>query len=106
MGAASASLLGQHDFASFGTDPDEGTNTVRTVRRVDWTAAPGGWLHFEIEAEAFLQRMVRNVAGALHKVGAREMSASGFAALLAARDRSQGPPPAPPQGLCLVEVLY
>ena len=104
--AASASLLGRHDFASFGTDPDEGTNTVRTVRRADWTATPGGWLHFEIEAEAFLQRMVRNVAGALRQVGAGAMSAGDFAALLAARDRSQGPPPAPPHGLCLVEVLY
>ena len=104
--AASASLLGRHDFASFGADPDEGTNTVRTVRRAAWATAPGGWLTFEIEAEAFLQRMVRSLAGALRKVGAGELSQAGFAALLAARDRSQCPPAAPPQGLCLVEVLY
>lgn len=104
--AASRNLLGQHDFASFGTDPDEGTNTVRTVSRAEWSAAPCGWLHFEIEAEAFLQRMVRSVAGALRKVGAGELSPAGLAALLAAQDRSQCPPPAPPQGLCLVEVLY
>jgi tRNA pseudouridine38-40 synthase len=103
--AASASLLGTHDFASFGTDPDEGTNTVRTVRRAEW-ATLGGWLTFEIEAEAFLQRMVRSVVGALRKVGAGELSPDEFAALLAARDRSQCPPAAPPQGLCLVEVFY
>lgn len=104
--SASTSLLGTHDFASFGSDPDDGTNTVRTVTRAAWTAAPGGWLYFEIEAEAFLQRMVRSVAGALRKVGAGELGATDLAAILAARERSQCPPPAPPQGLCLVEVLY
>jgi tRNA pseudouridine38-40 synthase len=104
--AASACLLGQHDFATFGTDPDEGTNTVRTVSRAAWAAAPGGWLTFEIVAEAFLQRMVRCLVGALRQVGSGLLSPEAFASLLAARDRSQCPPPAPPQGLCLVEVLY
>ena len=104
--AASASLLGQHDFASFGTDPDGGANTVRTVSRAAWAAAPGGWLHFEIEAEAFLQHMVRALVGALRRVGLGTLTPDDFAALLAARDRARCPPPAPPQGLCLVEVLY
>ncbi len=104
--AASACLLGRHDFATFGSDPDEGTNTVRTVSRADWSAAPGGWVHFEIEAEAFLQRMVRSLAGALRRVGAGDLTPDDFAALLAARDRSLCPPVAPPQGLCLVQVVY
>ncbi len=104
--AASAGLLGRHDFASFGTDPDEGANTVRTVSRAEWSVAPGGWLYFEIEAEAFLQRMVRSLVGALRRVGAGELAPDGLAALLAARDRSLCPPVAPPQGLCLVAVVY
>lgn len=104
--AASACLLGTHDFASFGTDPDGGTNTVRTVSRAEWQAAPGGWLTFEIVAEAFLQRMVRSLAGALRQVGGGALSPDDLAAILAARDRNQCPPAAPPQGLCLVEVLY
>ena len=104
--AASAHLLGRHDFATFGTDPDEGTNTVRTVSTAAWHTAPGGWLSFEIVAEAFLQRMVRSLAGALRRVGAGELTPDELAALLAARDRAKCPPVAPPQGLCLVEVLY
>jgi tRNA pseudouridine38-40 synthase len=102
---ASEHLLGRLDFAAFGSDPDEGTNTVRTVSRAAWSAA-GGWLYFEIEAEAFLQRMVRSVVGALKRVGTGELGPQDFAEILAARDRSRCPPVAPPQGLCLVEVLY
>jgi tRNA pseudouridine38-40 synthase len=104
--SASAVLAGRHDFAAFGTDPDRGANTVRTVSLAQWQAAPGGWLTFEIQAEAFLFRMVRSLVGALKRVGQGEMAVAQFEALLASRDRAQCPPIAPPQGLCLLEVLY
>jgi tRNA pseudouridine38-40 synthase len=103
---ASAALLGRHDFAAFGTDPDQGTNTVRTVAQADWQAAAGGWHTFEIQAEAFLYRMVRSLVGALKRVGQGEWTVAQFEALLASADRAQCPPLAPPQGLCLIEVLY
>jgi tRNA pseudouridine38-40 synthase len=106
MRAASAALLGRHDFAAFGSDPDQGGNTVRTIAVAEWQAAPGGWLTFEIQAEAFLFRMVRSLVGALRRVGQGEMTVAQFEALLASRDRAQCPAIAPPHGLCLVEVLY
>ena len=46
------------------------------------------------------------LVGALKQVGQGEMTAAQFEALLASRDRAQCPPLAPPQGLCLIEVLY
>jgi tRNA pseudouridine38-40 synthase len=104
--AASAVLAGRHDFAAFGTDPDRGANTVRNVSLAEWQAAPGGWLTFDIQAEAFLFRMVRSLVGALKRVGQGEMAVAQFEALLASRDRAQCPAIAPPQGLCLLEVLY
>jgi tRNA pseudouridine38-40 synthase len=106
MQAASAALVGRHDFASFGSDPEHGDSTVRTVVRAEWRAAPGGWFYFDIQAEAFLFRMVRSLVGALKRVGQGEMTAQDFIGLLAARDRAQCPAIAPPQGLCLMEVLY
>ncbi len=106
MQQASAALLGRHDFAAFGTDPDQGPNTVRTVAQADWQAAAGGWHTFEIQADAFLFRMVRSLVGALKRVGQGELAVAEFAALLASADRAQCPPLAPPQGLCLIEVLY
>ncbi len=106
MQQASAALLGRHDFAAFGSDPDQGTNTVRTVAQADWQATDGGWHTFEIQAEAFLFRMVRSLVGALKQVGQGALTVAQFEALLASADRAQCPPLAPPQGLCLIEVLY
>ena len=105
MQQASAALLGRHDFATFGTDPDQGSNTVRTVTTAEWRTAEG-WHSFEIQAEAFLFRMVRSVVGALKQVGQGALTVAQFEALLAAADRAQCPPAAPPQGLCLIAVLY
>lgn len=104
--AGSRSLLGRHDFATFGSDPDGGVNTVRTVAQADWQACPDGRLCFEVQADAFLYRMVRSLVGALRRLGGGELSLAEFESVLAARDRAQCPPLAPPHGLCLVEVLY
>ena len=103
--AAARQLLGRHDFVAFGNDPDGGHNTVRTVTRAEWTCH-GAWMYFDIQAEAFLHRMVRNLVGALKAVGMGEMAAEAFATLLASGERRKCPPPAPPQGLCLMEVIY
>jgi tRNA pseudouridine38-40 synthase len=106
MQAASQRLIGRRDFSAFGTDPDGGDSTTRTVSKAEWSQAAGGWLYFEIQADAFLYRMVRSVVGALKKVGAGDLTPAEFGAILDSRDRSQCPPLAPPQGLCLMEVLY
>ncbi len=106
MQTASRLLLGRHDFAAFGTDPEGGDRTVRTVSAVEWSHAAGNRLYFEIQADAFLYRMVRSLVGALKKTGAGDLTAAEFEAILNSRDRSRCPPLAPPQGLCLVEVLY
>ncbi|MBL8093974.1 MAG: tRNA pseudouridine(38-40) synthase TruA [Anaerolineales bacterium] len=105
LAVACLGLIGRHDFATFGTDPDEGTNTVRTVQRAEWVAAGETW-RFWIQADAFLFRMVRSVVGALVRVGTGVLTTERFLALIEARDRSQCPPLAPARGLCLDEVLY
>ena len=72
---------------------------VRTVAQADWQTVAGGWHTFQIQADAFLFRMVRSLVGALKRVGQGELTVAEFAALLASADRAQCPPPAPPQGL-------
>lgn len=105
--AATPCLLGRHDFAAFGADPDEGSNTTRTISRAEWSApASAGLLYFDVIADAFLYRMVRSLVGALKQVGASDLSVAEFEELLESRNRALCPPVAPPQGLCLVDVLY
>ncbi len=104
MNEAAALLLGSHDFASFG-QPTQGDSTVREVFRAGWQTN-GALLHFEIEANAFLRRMVRTVVGTLLDVGAGRRSVEAVGQVLAAHKRSLASRPAPACGLCLVEVTY
>ncbi len=106
MQAAAQHLRGEHDFAAFGrpTHP-QSTNTVRRIYRAEWTK-PGPTLTFTVEANAFLQRMVRSIVGTLVKVGDGSISPEAFAAILASADRKRAGPTAPPQGLSLIDVQY
>ena len=107
MQQASRLVLGRHDYAAFGDDPDEGVNTIRTVTVAEWSAEPATrCLFFEVQAEAFLHRMVRSLVGALKRVGEGSLTVETFGAILESRDRAQCPAVAPPQGLCLMEILY
>jgi tRNA pseudouridine38-40 synthase len=51
---------GSHDFAAFGSPMSRGGTTVRTVMKAGWLRREDE-LHFEIEADAFLYRMVRRL---------------------------------------------
>lgn len=104
MQAASAHLVGEHDFSSFqgtGCDAEHARRRVmRSALRVD-----GPLLTYEIEATAFLRHMVRNIIGTLVEIGLGQRDAD-LRPLLAARDRTQAGATAPAAGLCLVEVRY
>ena len=102
---AAASLVGTHDFSTFGTPP-QGDNPVRTVYEARWEAQPGEQHLFSITANAFLYRMVRSVVGALVTVGQGRMTVEEFVGILAARQRSLAGLLAPPCGLTLVAVQY
>jgi tRNA pseudouridine38-40 synthase len=110
MAEASQALVGSHDFAAFGK-PTQGDSTVRHVLRAEWFVdrprdIKGKLLIFEITANAFLYRMVRNIVGTLIRVGRGEILPDEVTALLQADDRSASGPPAPACGLCLVKVEY
>lgn len=98
-------LEGEHDFASFQA---AGCDALHAVRRVYCNSLrlEGEFLVYTIEATAFLRHMVRNIIGTLVEVGRGDRSPAGFAELLAARNRIQAGPTAPPHGLFLVEVKY
>jgi tRNA pseudouridine38-40 synthase len=60
----------------------------------------------DVEADGFLYNMVRSIAGTLMLVGQGRRPESWVAEALAAEDRREAGPTAPPQGLFLVRVRY
>jgi len=110
MRRAAGLVVGTHDFASLAGAADESgegreRTTLRTVYRAE-CRREGELVEIDVEANAFLPHMVRNLVGTLLWVGSGRTDEEGFAAILAARDRSIAGPAAPPHGLCLVDVYY
>ena len=104
MHAAAQTLLGTHDFAAFAGASDR-TNTVRTLLSSSVSSAPPH-VYVDVEADAFLLHMVRNVVGTLVEIGNGCLEASELATILASCDRSRAAATAPPHGLCFVRVRY
>jgi tRNA pseudouridine38-40 synthase len=108
MREACAVLEGTHDFRAFRAAGDTRDNTVRTMLHArlheHWQGHPN-LLAFEIRGNAFMQNMVRILAGTLVAVGSGRRSVESVRALLEpGADRRQAGETAPPQGLTLVHV--
>ncbi len=119
MRSAARALIGVHDFTSFATRlaetqairAEEGKTaleTVREIRRIELIENPETpeCIVMRIEGSGFLYQMVRTIAGSLVDVGRGFRPPEWMAEALAARDRRQAGPTAPPHGLCLDRVLY
>lgn len=105
---AAIMLIGEHDFATFGTPP-KGENTVRTVYRSEWVCQEesfGRVWTYTVEANAFLQHMVRRMVALLVKTGRGDLTVEEFETLFRRGQLVEGIPMAPPQGLTLEVVRY
>lgn len=105
MQAAADLLIGEHDFSAFRAAGCQARTAVRDLRRLD-VRRSGDWLALTVTANAFLQHMVRNLAGVLVTVGAGERPPDWARDVLLGRDRTLGGVTAPACGLTLVRVDY
>jgi tRNA pseudouridine38-40 synthase len=105
MHLAGRCLLGRHDFRSYETDWPNRTSSVRTI--LDLSVERGGeTVTIEVEADGFLYKMVRSIAGTLVLVGTGRRPLTWVSEVLGAESRMAAGPTAPPQGLFLVRVRY
>lgn len=105
MRAAAVYLVGQHDFTSFRATQCQAKSPVRRIEYLH-IVRRGDLIVLEVQANAFLHHMVRNIVGVLMAVGAGDKPPEWVAHVLAARDRSAGGVTAKPFGLYLVGVEY
>jgi tRNA pseudouridine38-40 synthase len=126
MIAATAAVVGEHDFSAF---QGSGSDVKTTVRRMlaaelvevdintdqpvalpslesSASRADGRLLRFEITGTGFLRHMVRTIVGTLVDIGRGNIAPEQMAAIIASRDRSRTGQTAPAQGLILWKVTY
>jgi len=110
MNEAAQAFIGRKDFTAWQSAGSPTATSVREVTRLEIAERRDVFgshlIEIEIEANGFLYQMVRNIVGALIQVGQGKLTTSEIESLTAGRDRTKCPPPAPTQGLCLIEVKY
>lgn len=99
-------IRGEHDFRAFAAKTDKPHYRCR-VLHADWSLRiEDRGVTLDIEADRFLQRMVRMLVGTMVDIGLGRRPLEDMTALLRREDNADTSPPAPPQGLYFAAVVY
>ncbi len=105
MQEAAQFLMGEHDFSAFRAQACQAKSPIRTITQLE-ISQHEQQLWIEVSANAFLQHMVRNIAGVLMTIGTGKENPLWAKQILETRNRTQGGITAPPDGLYLKAVDY
>jgi pseudouridylate synthase I len=105
MHRAAQALVGEHDFEAFRSVQCQAAHGRRELQHIS-VRREGDIVTVDVQANAFLHHMVRNIVGSLLEVGTGERPESWIAELLAGRDRTKAGITAPPDGLTFIGPLY
>jgi len=105
MQRAARVLIGEHDFSAFRTVACQARTPMRCVHEIA-IERTGDRIALEIQANAFLHHMVRNIVGSLLPVGRGEQSEAWLGELLAGCERTRAGATAPAQGLTFLRPMY
>lgn len=103
--AASAPLLGTHDFSAY-CRRRPGATTIRSLLRLDWERDADRVVTATVEADAFCHGMVRSLVGAVLIAGDGRRRLDWPATLLAGGVRVSEAQVASAKGLTLIGVSY
>ena len=105
MCVAAKYLLGQHDFSAFRAAECQAKSPVKNLTQLDITRQ-GDNILFDLNANAFLHHMVRNVIGCLVYVGKGKHPPLWMLKVLESRNRNLAAPTFAPDGLYLRHITY
>lgn len=105
MHQAGQFLLGENDFSSFRAAQCQSHTPWRNIHHLHvWRQQH--YIIVDIQANAFVHHMVRNIVGSLIEVGQGKQPIEWIKWLLEQRDRTLAAPTAKAEGLYLVDVAY
>lgn len=105
MQLAAQYLVGEHDFSSFRATGCQAKSAKREVQHIK-VMRKGYYVIIDIQANAFLHHMVRNISAVLMSIGTGKKPIEWAREVLLAQDRKAADITAPPHGLYLYQVLY
>ena len=105
MDQAGRYLIGEHDFSAYRAAGCQSKTPFREILELS-VRRKNDFVIIEIQANAFLQHMVRNIAGVLMLIGRGVKEVDWAHQVLLSEDRTKGAITARPEGLYLIDVRY
>ena len=105
MKNAAKKLVGTKDFSTFRKNSCRAKSPIKTMKSVKITMRKNK-IEIEFQSQSFLQQQVRSMVGCLKYVGEKKWSLKKFSFVMNKKKRILCAPPAPPEGLYLVRVIY
>ena len=105
MNSAAKFIMTQNDFNSFCKATSETKNRNCTVLLSEWHENED-YLYYTIQADRFLQHMVRSLVGTMIELGNGKIGIDEFKLIFEKSDRRAAGPTAPAHGLYLDKVIY
>ena len=98
-------LIGTMDFSTFRKKSCKAKSPIKTIKLIKIKSSKNK-IEIDFRSQSFLQQQVRSMVGCLKYLGEKKWSLKKFENILRSKKRSLCAPPAPPQGLYLMRVIY
>ncbi len=98
-------LIGTKDFSTFRASSCRAPSPIKTIS-VAKVKSVKNKIEIEFRSKSFLQKQVRSMVGCLKYLGEGKWTLKKFKNVMNSKKRSFCAPPAPPEGLYLMRVIY
>tara|TARA_A100001011_G_scaffold400689_1_gene517625 strand:+ start:6567 stop:7307 length:741 start_codon:yes stop_codon:yes gene_type:complete len=98
-------LLGTNDYSTFRSSSCHAKSPIRTIKSIKIKSIKNK-IEIEFKSQSFLQQQVRSMVGCLKYLGEKKWDLKTFDKILKSKKRVLCAPPAPPQGLYLLKIIY
>ncbi len=98
-------LIGTKDFSTFRASSCRAKSPIKTMKLIKITSLKDK-IEIEFRSQSFLQQQVRSMVGCLKYLGEKKWSLKKFENVITLKNRTLCAPPAPPEGLYLVRIIY
>jgi len=98
-------LIGTNDYSTFRSSSCHAKSPIRTIKSIKIKSL-GNKIEIQFRSQSFLQQQVRSMVGCLKYLGEKKWNLKTFEKVFKSKKRILCAPPAPPEGLFLMRVIY
>ena len=98
-------LIGTKDFSTFRASSCRAKSPIKTMKEVKIKSSKNK-IEIEFSSQSFFQQQVRSMVGCLKYLKKKKWSLKKFEKVIRLKKRTLCAPPAPPEGLYLMRVIY